>query len=83
MESMEQQHSHSDAGEMLLQCKLLISSKEDKEKKYLSQNAAYNLTHDKNTEQFTGALTFQTSINMWMGKEWYYSFLKLPVSQKQ
>lgn len=50
---------------MLLECKLLISSKEDKEKKYLSQNAVYNLTHDKNnTEHFRGALTFQTSINM-------------------
>lgn len=37
--------------EMLLECKLLISSVEDKERKYLSQNAVYNMTHNKNNPE--------------------------------
>lgn len=51
-------------GDMLLECKLLISSKEDKERKYLSQSTVYNLTHNTNNpEHFRETLTSQTSIN--------------------
>lgn len=40
-------------GDMLLKCKLLISSKEDKERKYLSQSAVYNLTHNTNNQNIS------------------------------